>query len=376
MKIAILTYNLGMNYGGILQAYAMLETLKRLDHQPKLLYIKSKYKHNWKGLIRKYVLSSFTSRYNNLKYEEEIYQNTFKFIEKYINPKTSPLEKYEDFLDITKKNYDAYIVGSDQVWRAKLYKYIDYAFFDFVKSEKPIFLSYAPSFGVDTWDYTKEETLKYKQQIQRFSGVSVREDSGVELCKKYFEKEAIHVLDPTMLLTASDYRKLIKSENEPKHDGELLNYILDESNEKKELIDMVSKELHTKPFKINAISYNSKNIEDMVYPTVTSWIKGFDDAKYVVTDSFHGCAFAILFNKPFIVYGNAQRGMARFKSLLNMFDLEDRLVYSINEISDSKIQKNIDWDRVNIKLDKYRNISKNYIIEALNCTKDSDLGIN
>jgi len=365
MKIAVLTYNLGMNYGGILQAYAMLETLKRLGHQPKLQYIKSKYKHTWKGLIKIYVLSNFTSRYNNLKYEEEIYQNTFEFIEKYINPKSKSLETYEDFASISANSYDAYIVGSDQVWRARMFKYIDYAFFDFVKSDKPIFLSYAPSFGVDTWDYTKEETLKYKQQIQRFSGVSVREDSGIELCKKYFEKEATHVLDPTMLLTADDYRKLIKAENEPKHNGELLNYILDESNEKKELIDMVSKELNIKPFKINAKSYNSKNLEDMVYPTVTSWIKGFDDAKYVVTDSFHGCVFAILFNKPFIAYGNAQRGMARFKSLLNMFDLEDRLVCSMNEISDNKIKQSIDWNSVNKKIENQKKRSINYLNKNL-----------
>ena len=128
------------------------------------------------------------------------------------------------------------------------------------------------------------------------------------------------------------------------------------------------KELDIKPFQVNAEFNNCKSeleLEKRIYPTVTSWLKGFDDAKYVVTDSFHGCAFAILFNKPFIVYGNKERGMSRFNSLLKLFDLEDRLVYSVNEISDNKIYQEIDWGRVNMKIDEYRNISNSFIVETL-----------
>lgn len=282
---------------------------------------------------------------------------------------------YSDFKKITENSYDAYLVGSDQVWRPRMNHYIDYTFFGFVGSDKPILLSYAASFGVDTWDYTVEETAKYKKQIQRFSGVSVREDSGVALCKEYFNVDATHVLDPTLMLEVDDYRKLIKQENENKSDGELLCYILDENNEKQLLIDTISKELNIKPFFLNAEFNNCKSaleLEKRIYPTVTSWLKGFDDAKYVVTDSFHGCVFAILFNKPFIVYGNKKRGMSRFNSLLKLFDLEDRLVHSFNAISDYKIHQEIDWDRVNMKIDEYRNISNNFIVETLknNITED------
>ena len=369
MKIAVLTYNLGMNYGGILQSYALIETLKNLGYEPELLYIKTKYKYNWKGLIKKHLLSNFLNRYNNLKYEDKIYKNTFYFIDKYINPKTKPLETNSDFINITKNHYDAYIVGSDQVWRAKMFKYINYAFFGFVKSDEPIFLSYAASFGVDTWEYTEEETLKYKKQIQRFSGVSVREDSGVNLCKKYFDVEANHVIDPTMLLSINEYKQLIQNENEPKHKGKFLNYILDENTEKTELINMISKEINKKSFKINAKFQNSKNIEEMVYPTVTSWLKGFEDAQYVITDSFHGCVFSIIFNKPFIVYGNKQRGMARFNSLLKMFELEDRLILSKNDISVELINKTIDWNVVNKKLTLLKKRALDYLTYNLNKRK-------
>nr|WP_289849106.1 polysaccharide pyruvyl transferase family protein [Paraglaciecola arctica] len=353
-----------MNYGGILQSYALMETLKKLDHEPELLYIKTKYQPSWKGVVKKSLLSVFSRKYKNL-YDGRVYKNTFHFVDKYIHPKTHPLENADDFSNIEKNNYDAYVVGSDQVWRARMFRHIDRAFFGFVKSDKPILLSYAPSFGVESWDYTEEETVKYQKQIQRFSGVSVREDSGVELCKTHLNKDAVHVLDPTMLLSADDYRQLIIAANEPNHSGGLLTYILDETIEKLSSVDMILDELKISSFKINAKAHLAENIDDMVYPTVTSWLKGFDDAQYVITDSFHGCVFAILFNKPFIAYGNKNRGMARFKSLLKMFGLEDRLVVQKSDLTKVKINEKIDWKSVNDKLKVHRSRSQNFLIETL-----------
>lgn len=371
MKIAVLTMPLKKNYGGILQAYAMMTHLKKMGHSPELLFVQSGGNSlTWiiKDLLKRYILSYITNKWKCTRELERIEVNTDYFVDRYIGPKTNPLFGSSDFKKITENRYDAYLVGSDQVWRPGMNHYIDYAFFGFVRSDKPILLSYATSFGVDTWGYTVDQTAKYKKQIQRFSGVSVREDSAVGLCKEHFKVDATHVLDPTLMLKVDDYRKLIKQENENKLDGELLCYILDENNEKQLLIDSISKELGIKPFRVNAEFNNCKSeseLEKRIYPTVTSWLKGFDDAKYVVTDSFHGCVFAILFNKPFIVYGNEERGMDRFNSLLKLFALEDRLVHSVNEISDNKIDQEIDWDRVNMKIDEYRNISNSFIIETL-----------
>jgi len=369
MKIAVLTYNFNNNYGGMLQAYAMLESLKRLNHEPVLLLVPTIHlsrKARFKHLLKKYVFSYLSSKWKDNRQKSKIEKNTNYFIEKYITPKTKPIYKKKHFSKITDNNYDAYLVGSDQVWRARVYRYIDYAFFGFVKSDEPIFMSYAASFGVDTWDYTDEQTSRFKKQLQRFKGVAVREDSGVALCKQYFDKEAIHVLDPTMLLDADDYRKIIKQENEPNHTGKLLTYILDANEDKQSIIDLASKELAFESFKVNLKPKEQMNsLEDKIYPTVTAWLKGFDNAEYVITDSFHGCVFAILFNKPFIVYGNKERGMARFNSLLKLFGLEDRLVVSKEEASIEKINQEIDWDSVNSKLKKYRNISLNYLLEIL-----------
>jgi hypothetical protein len=369
MKIAVLTYNFNNNYGGMLQSYAMLETLKRLNHEPELLLVPSidlSKKARFKYLLKKYLLSYLSNKWRDSRQKSKIEKNTNYFIEKYITPKTKPIYKKEHFSKITDSNYDAYLVGSDQVWRARVYRYIDYAFLGFVQSDEPIFLSYAASFGVDTWDYTEEQTSRFKTQIQRFNGVAVREDSGVELCKQYFDKEAIHVLDPTMLLDADDYRKITKQESEPNHPGKLLTYILDVNNDKQSIIELASKELGFASFKVNLKPKEQMHsLEDKIYPTVTAWLKGFDNAEYVITDSFHGCVFAIIFNKPFIAYGNKARGMARFNSLLKMFGLEDRLVVSKEEITKAVINQKIDWESVNSKLKKYRNISNNYLLETL-----------
>jgi hypothetical protein len=369
MKIAVLTYNFNNNYGGMLQSYAMLETLKRLNHEPELLLVPSidlSKKARFKHLLKKYFFSYLSSKWKDNEQKGKIEKNTHYFIEKYITPKTKPIYTKNHFSKITGNNYDAYLVGSDQVWRARVYRYIDYAFFGFVKSDEPIFLSYAASFGVDTWDYTEEQTSRFKKQLQRFKGVAVREDSGVELCKQYFDKEAIHVLDPTMLLDADDYRKIAKQENEPNHPGKLLTYILDVNEDKQSIIDLASKELGFESFKVNLKpKVQMRSLEDKAYPTVTAWLKGFDNAEYVITDSFHGCVFAILFNKPFIAYGNKARGMARFNSLLKMFGLEDRLVVSKEEATIAKIKHEIDWDSVNSKLKDYRNISQNYLLDTL-----------
>ncbi|WP_338667628.1 polysaccharide pyruvyl transferase family protein [Pseudodesulfovibrio methanolicus] len=362
MRIALLTYNIGQNYGGILQAYALMTTLSDLGHSPELLYIKTGSVKGWKRLIKKYILSKFMGKF--AKRESE-YKKLHEFVEEKINPKTKPLSTKKDFLRVTKNNYDAYVVGSDQVWRARLFRYIDYAFFGFVETGDPIFFSYAPSFGVETWDYTEAETLKFREQLAKFRAVSVREDSGVELCRKYLNRDATHVLDPTALLDKTRYLSLLDNSNAADYSGELLTYILDESDEKNKLVDIVSKDLSYDVFKVGSINTDSERIEDMVYPSVQSWIEGFNHAKFVITDSFHGCIFSILFHKPFIVYGNRMRGLARFNSVLKMVGLENRMIASLDDVDPNLWLEEVDWESVDNKLNVKRNISFNFLRDAL-----------
>ena len=107
----------------------------------------------------------------------------------------------------------------------------------------------------------------------------------------------------------------------------------------------VSAVLHHKPFYVfSKVNDTSLPLSERIQIPVEKWLKGFQDAKFVITDSFHGCIFSIIFNVPFVVLRNEQGGLARIYSLLSMFCLKDRLVDSVDDLKQLKI---IDWNKVN-----------------------------
>lgn len=181
--------------------------------------------------------------------------------------------------------------------------------------------------------------------LKKFDAVSVRESNGVELCKKHFDIDAIQVLDPTMLISNEEYCNIFREANTPKSKGTLLNYVLDENEEICNLIKELSIKMKLLPFALNNLFENddTKPLEMRIKSSVETWLRGFYDAEFVITDSFHACVFSILFKKQFVVIGNRKRGMARFESLLNMFGLEDRLVSADVNVIDLPI---INYDLV------------------------------
>lgn len=334
MKIGILTLPLHTNYGGILQAYALQTVLERIGHEVLVIdtpNIKATPSLLTLGIrILKRLSGEHPGVFYEWKYNKEfpiISQNTQSFVDRYIHRKVvnSPEElKEEDF--------DAIVVGSDQIWRPKYYEKIENAYLDFAEHWNIKRIAYAASFGTDEWEYTHQQTVKCGELLRKFNAVSVRESSGVQLCKEHFDVEALYVLDPTMLLNKEDYIKLIKTSQTRKSKGTMLNYILDETPRKKALIKQIAKEKKLKPFRINSrVEDNSAPLNERIQPSVEQWLRGFYDAEFVVTDSFHACVFSILFGKPFVVIGNKERGMARFNSLLKNFGLNERMITNIKD---------------------------------------------
>lgn len=177
----------------------------------------------------------------------------------------------------------------------------------------------------------------------------------MELCRKFFGVNASHVLDPTMLLDVQDYVDLVKRADIPKSKGTLLCYILDETESTTDLISRLASETGLVPFRGNSrVEDWSAPLAERIQPPVEQWLRGFMDAELVVTDSFHACVFSILFHKPFVVVGNKERGLARVKSLLKMFGLEERWNSDIPTISFSKT---IDWKDVDECLEEWRKSS-------------------
>ena len=382
MKIGILTQSLQANYGGLLQNYALQQVLLRAGHEVETIDWTPSNKSLRSRLYRiKWTILPFLfpKKYPKLRYQptdEErkvIQQHTNHFISTYIHHTKTIMFK-DGFSRQTKVGkYDAYVVGSDQCWRPRYNAFLSSMFLDFVKEEKPKRIAYAASFGTDQWEFTQEMTSICAPLAQKFDFVSVREDSGVKLCKEHLGVDAVHVLDPTMLLTKEDYIQLIEQEKEPKSSGTLFNYILDPDEKKAAFIQHIAEANELRSFQVlpkcQAETRTKKDvktrIEDCVFPGVTAWLRSFMDAEMTVVDSFHGMVFSILFNKPFWVIGNAERGMSRFTSLLKTFHLGDRLL-DADKLDNIDISKPIDWAVVNGILEEKRSESKDLLLAQLN----------
>ena len=381
MKIGILTQPLHSNYGGLLQNYALQQTLVRAGHEVETI--------DWGGgsglramlyRMKERVLHAFLpNRFSPLKYKPNnneqaiIQRNTNHFINTYINH-TEAIHSYDGFVSqAAKGKYDAYVVGSDQCWRPCYNAFLPSMFLDFVLDKQVKRIAYAASFGTDKWEFTPQQTAVCAPLAKKFDMVSVREDSGVKLCKEHLGVDAVHVLDPTMLLTKEDYIQLIEKEKEPKSNGTLFNYILDPDARKSAFIQKVAKAKGLKAFQvlpkcqaeIRTKEDVKKRIEDCVFPGVTTWLRAFMDAEMTVVDSFHGMVFSIIFNKPFWVIGNAHRGMSRFTSLLKVFHLENRLL-DASGLDDVDLSQSIDWESVNEILKEKQKECKLLLLNSLN----------
>ena len=304
-------------------------------------------------------------RYNNYLIKS---RHTQPFINKYIH--NYWVKNY--MTDINENDFDAIVVGSDQIWshiHASTIGGVCNAFLPLFTGKPTIRISYAASFGKDEWEYTDKETKVAKSAVKEFQGISVRESSGVELCKNHFGVEAIRHLDPTFLLSSDDYINGLRLNTIEKSSGDLLVYILDSSCEKAAIVDYIEKRLSLKRFVVNSKvednGIKNKRIEDCIQPPVENWLRGFMDADFIITDSFHACVFSILFHKSFVAIGNDDRGLTRFQSVLSLFHLERRLVSSLEDIENLNLNETIDYSEVEKLIDAERERSFLYLRKHL-----------
>jgi polysaccharide pyruvyl transferase WcaK-like protein len=349
MKIAILTQPMKTNYGGILQAYALQKILKDMGHEAwtiDLTYkqsVLSDIRYTLACTIRKYLMRDKKIKYifpqnPTLREKNIIEKNIRSFVEE--NIQRTETVKPDGVRGLVQKyEFDAYIVGSDQVCRPKYSPNIQTYFLKFLgQNEKCKRISFAASFGVDKWEFNGALTKECKKLIKKFDAISVREKSGVDLCEKRFEVDAVMLLDPTIILKNDEYEGLVEKCNTEKKDKTLAVYMLDKSDEKEEIVKKVSEVLNLKPdYLLPEKKYSKKirqQLDDCVFGSVGDWLAGIMGAEFVVTDSFHGAVFSIIHEKPFWVIGNKARGMTRFSSLLQTFGIEDRMILSVDDLKE------------------------------------------
>lgn len=351
MKIGILTQHFLLNYGGIIQNYALQQVLMKLGHEPLTFEHDTCYSRTrWFLRTVKHILRNRSFR--NLPvypiYKGRIGNKNFiKFVLK--NIKSVPVTDFTPSLT-AQYGIDAYVVGSDQVWRPafNLGPRLGNMFLNFADDKVKKF-SYAASFGCKEWEYTKEQEKTCSKLARRFDAISVREASAVDLCKNHFGVDASLVLDPTLLLDKEDYGKVCH--DVPKKEKHIFVYSLVVSEGVLAVAEKVAEAMGL------SIIVKQAGRKVKKEDTIEDWFAEFRDADYVVTDSFHGMVFSIIFNKPFSIVMNPSGGNDRYLSLLSQLGLMERIVS--DELQ--PVFSAIDWSDVNHRLTELRKASFEFL---------------
>ena len=263
------------------------------------------------------------------------------------------------------------MVGSDQVWRPDMginrKKNVDRYFLKTVPPNCIPKIAFAASFGIDHWDFTDIETNTAQNLINEFSYISVRETSGIKLCSQFLRvNNAIQVLDPTMLLEADYYKKILTKSPFKTQKQHCFTYLLDYNSPSNQNIinSLLHKDIELLTAKVE------RNILKKFFNTQNSiekWLSTIYYSDLIITDSFHGCVFSILFHKNFYVISNSAGGNTRIQSLLSLFGLNNRLITN-NYIPQQT--STINWNIVDIKLQTQRKESIFFLHKALKeCSK-------
>jgi hypothetical protein len=380
-RVLIKTLPLHSNYGGILQAYALQEAIRRLGFDavtdtstphPLSHRVRRRY---WAA--RRAVRMLVPARYDwTWRAPREVLADQAGFARRhlragtYVERAATPRARAR-----LASKFQAFVVGSDQVWRSA-YAEIPDQFLDVIEEadgDRPRRVSYAASFGLDdVSEYSAAEFARAASLIRRFHAISVREDAGVRICRDEFGVAAQRHLDPTLLLDAEHYLALAsRAEPAPAPgDRRLLVYQLDPNDELRAIevviADRLGLELQDLLTSPPPETYAEYAADRAAYdrPSVERWLSSFASAEFVVTDSYHGCVFAILFNRPFVVLANPRRGASRFETLLDVFGLRHHVVSTVEAGIDERVFAP-DWHRVNRILDAERARSAEYLTSVL-----------
>jgi hypothetical protein len=371
------------NYGGILQAWALQRKLASLGFEPTVDSTRSDRPSTRTAVAR--VLArvvDFTadhapvravpSRFGNTVFGRATARRMLEFAGKEIE--TVPVYgKNGVDLDLVRQ-FDAFIAGSDQVWRPR-YVDVETYLFDFLPdSFVGPRVSYAASFGTDAPEFSESLVEATRPCAQKLTAVSVRETSGVDVCESIWGIKAVQMPDPTMLLTSHDYRVLSDQGDSVSATGRVAHYVLDMGPAQRESVKRVASVLERPAFDLTRRPPSrqvpwSLRLADITKPSVYEWLQYIATADFVVTDSFHGTVFSILFERPFLTLVNEQRGRARFESLLRTHGLEERLVDPRDDLEDHA-GRTIDWSVARESIDAGRERATDFLRGALRMPAD------
>lgn len=338
-KVAIITINGNFNYGNRLQNYALKHTLEKLYCEVTNLWFTTP-KEIIKHIIKKFpIVNKRFTRYNNFS----------NFTNKFLNVKYCSQEYNKDL-------FDYYVVGSDQVWNYTFPTYSKHMFLPFSSKEKNF--SYAGSFGLEKINENKKEEIK--KGLDNLNYISVREEKAKEIVKELTGRNDVElVVDPTMLLSDNEWDKISRKPKQLKHEKYILNYFLGNlSTDRKNKIRRFAQD-------------NNCEIIDILNPSDPFYNCGPEEFLYleknaylICTDSFHSSVFAIIYNRPFMVFereDNEEKMNSRIDTLLKQFHLENR---RFNEAINANVLKD-EYNESNEILKKEREKALNFLKKSL-----------
>lgn len=363
MKINIITCHFVHNYGAVLQAYALSKKLEQLfpntiveiiDYRPEYLAVHhkvlhvgaEKYRHN--ALLKiMYIVRTFPFRYK-----------TYKNFDNFVHNRLSITDKQYISFEQLKENppiADVYICGSDQIWNYRVDNGKDPSFYlEFVK--KGYKVAYAPSFAVS--DILEEEANIIKPWIENINLLSVRELAGLGILSKMGFHNVPVVLDPVYLLDKSDWIGLTHEIKRRKK--YILIYKITRNKALYTLAHVLAKQVDADVIEIGfSAKCDGKVDRYLCGVKIEDFLSFINGAEIIVTDSFHGMSFSIIFEKKFVVFDRGSVN-SRIESMLNLTQLNEQF-YSSEKNADFYINHPIDYTRVNALLKEEQIKSVNYL---------------
>lgn len=338
MKVGIITFHRALNYGAVLQAYALQQFLRKLDIDSEIIDYRSSYIETFYKPIKanplknpKMYLKEICYLLPNLKKRKKFE----RFIHTYIKT-TRKIDSNEELKKLNKE-FDYFITGSDQVWNYK-WSGFDKAFFlEFANSEKKY--SYAASFGFEKIPVEKEAL--YKKLLGDFQKISVRENTGKIIVKDLIKKDAVVDLDPSCLIEKEMWGKIAVR---PKKAGYVLLYTLEKSDRLNIYAEDIAKKLGTEIVYISDAIKKTSTFKYKGFLSPAEFVGLFANAGYVVTNSFHGLMFSVIFEKEFCLQYQQRLGApnSRLVDFVKEYQLENRILDSNGSIA----QKEIDYARI------------------------------
>jgi len=350
--IGLVTTWFARNFGAIFTAYALYRILEKMGYTVLMI---NKPKELWGEMYNAPNRSTIALDFGKRHY----------YISKEYSLDTMP------YIGQLNNNCEIFIAGSDQLWNPKVYAYKYYFFLDFVESQNKK-ISYATSVGSQTFQGTLTDKHFISYLLKRFDLISNREDEAVKICEDEFGLSSTRVIDPVFLLEQEDYN-LLEIESNVNYETEyIFAYILDGNLEKKRIIDELSIKLGMHVLCAYDLEHPEQSKEYLGYEEARidkpeDWLWYIKNASYVITDSYHGGCFSLIYQKQFICFVNSLRGEARFKELFGRLGLAGNLVFTEHTDFDidNVLNNPIQYDNVNRILHKEKIFSYEWLDSAV-----------